>query len=179
MTETAASHVADTPPASANSSSNEPAVPGRDAPVDDGPVPSARRQVIAIAIAAFVVLGVGLFVGSTRNADPPSAWVELVEPVAMPDVTLTDTDGDPYDLRDESAGRLTLRFGSDVEVRTRVARLGNSSLQLAQEVWQDGRMTARGLATLVNFDPQTRRATAIPDVARAALSEHMEAIREG
>lgn len=110
MTETAASQAADTPPASASSSSNEPAVPGRDAPVDDGPVPSARRQVIAIAIAAFVVLGVGLFVGSTRNADPPSAWVELVEPVAMPDVTLTDTDGEPYELRARSAGRLTLLY---------------------------------------------------------------------
>src|SRR5690554_5372071 len=42
------------------------------------------------------------------------------------------------------------RFGEDVEVRTRVARLGNSSLQLAQEVWQGERVTARGLATLVN-----------------------------
>lgn len=71
------------------------------------------------------------------------------------------------------------RFGSDVEIRTRVARLGNSSLQLAQEAWQEGRLTARGLATLVNFDPQARRATPIPDAARAALSEHMDAIQEG
>lgn len=65
------------------------------------------------------------------------------------------------------------RFGSDVEIRTRVARLGNSSLQLAQEVWQDGCLTARGLATLVNFDPQARRATPIPEAVRQALSGHM------
>ncbi len=71
------------------------------------------------------------------------------------------------------------RFGSDVEIRTRVARLGNSSLQLAQEVWQDDHLTARGLATLVNFDPQARRATPIPEAARQALSEHMEAVQEG
>ncbi|MDF1630514.1 MAG: thioesterase family protein [Alcanivoracaceae bacterium] len=64
------------------------------------------------------------------------------------------------------------RFGSDVEVITKVAKLGNSSLQLAQEVWQEGTLTARGLATLVNFDPRERRATAIPDHVRAALAEH-------
>ena len=71
------------------------------------------------------------------------------------------------------------RFGNDVEVRTRVAKIGNSSLQLAQEVWQDGRLTARGLATLVNFDTRTRRATPIPEAVRQALSGHMEAFQEG
>ena len=71
------------------------------------------------------------------------------------------------------------RFGSDVEVRTRVARLGNSSVQLAQEVWQDGNLTARGLATLVNFDPQTRRSAPIPEAVRRTLSGHMEATQEG
>ena len=71
------------------------------------------------------------------------------------------------------------RFGSDVEIRTLVARLGNSSLQLAQEVWQDDRLTARGLATLVNFDPQARRATAIPEAVREALSGHMQTVQEG
>jgi acyl-CoA thioester hydrolase len=65
------------------------------------------------------------------------------------------------------------RFGCDVEVLTRVVKLGNSSLQLAQQVWQDGTLTARGLATLVNFDPKERRAVAIPDQIRAALAEHL------
>lgn len=71
------------------------------------------------------------------------------------------------------------RFGSDVEVRTRVARLGNSSLQLAQEVWQDGSLTARGLATLVNFDPQARRSAPIPEAVREVLSGHMQSTQEG
>lgn len=66
------------------------------------------------------------------------------------------------------------RFGEDVEVRTRVARLGNSSLQLAQEVWQGERVTARGLATLVNFDPVTRRARPIPEDVRAELERHQD-----
>jgi len=63
-------------------------------------------------------------------------------------------------------------FGSDVEIHTRVARIGNSSLQLAQEVWQDGVLTTRGLATLVNFDPVLRRATPIPNPIRAELEKH-------
>ncbi|MFN3714744.1 MAG: acyl-CoA thioesterase [Alcanivoracaceae bacterium] len=71
------------------------------------------------------------------------------------------------------------RFGSDVEVRTRVVRIGNSSLQLAQELWQDNALTARGLATLVNFDPQQRRSSAIPDQIRIILKEHQEQDKEG
>ncbi|PKM21955.1 MAG: thioesterase [Gammaproteobacteria bacterium HGW-Gammaproteobacteria-14] len=63
-------------------------------------------------------------------------------------------------------------FGCDVEVRTRVARIGNSSLQLAQEVWQNGILTTRGLATLVNFDPVLRRATTIPAPVRTELEKH-------
>jgi len=67
-----------------------------------------------------------------------------------------------------------IRFGSDVEVRTEVVRLGNSSLQLAQEVWQDGKLCARGLATLVNFDPQQRCSVTIPDGVRAQLQQHLQ-----
>ena len=67
------------------------------------------------------------------------------------------------------------RFGSDVEITTTVAKLGNSSLQLTQEVWQDDTLTARGLATLVNFDPVARRAMPIPEEIRAVLAEHLSA----
>lgn len=67
-----------------------------------------------------------------------------------------------------------IRFGSDVEVRTEVAKLGNSSLQLAQEVWQGGKLSARGLATLVNFDPQQRCAMRIPDAVRTQLQQHLQ-----
>lgn len=74
-------------------------------------VGSPRRQVIAIAVVAFVVLGVGLLVGFTRaSSQSPSAWVELAKPIAMPDVELTDTNGQPYDLRAQTAGRVTLLY---------------------------------------------------------------------
>ena len=64
-------------------------------------------------------------------------------------------------------------FGDDVEIRSGVARIGNSSFQLRQEVWQAGQCTARGLATLVNFDRAARRARGIPDSIRETLEEHL------
>lgn len=60
-------------------------------------------------------------------------------------------------------------FGHDVEIRTGVARIGNSSFQLRQEVWQQDQCTARGLATLVNFDRSARKSQPIPDPVRSAL----------
>ncbi|MFV0309585.1 MAG: SCO family protein [Desertimonas sp.] len=83
-------------------------------PADAGDEParlSTRGAVVAIAIVAVVVLGIGLVVGLTRGSEPSDPnWVELAQPVEMPAVTLTDTDGNPYDLRAESAGRVTLLY---------------------------------------------------------------------
>ena len=118
--------------------------------------------------------------GHINNTVIPVWFLEAREPVLRlfsPDLTLTEAA--LAVVRIEVDYVAETRFGSDVEVRTRVAKLGNSSLQLAQEVWQDGTLTARGLATLVNFDPQQRRATAIPAAIRGVLTEHMEAEREG
>lgn len=87
------------------------AAPVTSTPPGPAEVESPRRQVITIAIVAFIVLGVGLVVGYTRASSQSSAaWVELAQPVDMPDVVLTDTDGQPYDLRDRTSGRLTLLY---------------------------------------------------------------------
>lgn len=45
-----------------------------------------------------------------RSSRSGFAGVELAEPLAKPAVTLTDTEGRPYDLRAETDGRLTLLF---------------------------------------------------------------------
>ena len=64
-------------------------------------------------------------------------------------------------------------FGQDVEVRTSVASIGTSSFRLQQEIWQQGQCCARGLATLVNFDPAARKARPVPDPVRTRLGELM------
>ena len=80
-------------------------------PVDDDTERrTTRRRVVIITVVAFVVLGVGLAVGFTRSSDPEPNWVELSAPIEMPDLVLTDTDGEPYDLRAESDGRVTLLY---------------------------------------------------------------------
>ena len=70
-----------------------------------------RVRVIAIALCAVAVLGIGLFAAWERGRDSgPPAYVELAVPVQLPDVELTDTSGASYRLADEAAGRTTLLF---------------------------------------------------------------------
>ncbi len=72
-----------------------------------------RRLVVAIAVAAVLVATIGLLVGrlGPRTSEPWSGTV-LGSPVTLPDVTLTDTSGQPFNLRDDSAGTTTiLMFG--------------------------------------------------------------------
>jgi len=70
-----------------------------------------RVRVIVIGVVAVTVLMVGLLVGYMRDGgDPSTAYVELAIPVEMPDLVLTDTDGDPFSLRDETDGRVTLLY---------------------------------------------------------------------
>ena len=113
--------------------------------------------------------------GHINNTVIPVWFLEAREPVLRlfsPQLTLKEAA--LAVVRIEVDYLAETRFGEDVEIRTRVARLGNSSLQLAQEVWQGGIVTARGLATLVNFDPVTRRACPIPESIRAELERHQE-----
>lgn len=65
-------------------------------------------------------------------------------------------------------------FGEDVTLTTIVHHIGNSSFALRQEVWQCGHCTARGITTLVHFNPQSRSSTPLPEHLRAALEDLME-----
>lgn len=73
-----------------------------------------RRTVARIAVAAVVLLTVGLVVGMTRDDGGASSDVAdetLIDPpVVLPDLVLTDTDGAPFDLRRDTAGRTTLLY---------------------------------------------------------------------
>lgn len=113
--------------------------------------------------------------GHINNTVIPVWFLEAREPVLRLFSPVLDmTEAALAVVRTEIDFVAEIRFGADVEVRTEVAKLGNSSLQLAQEVWQDGKLTARGLATLVNFDPQQRCAAPIPDSVRAKLMQHLQ-----
>ncbi len=63
-------------------------------------------------------------------------------------------------------------YGHDVEIRTWINRVGNSSFVIEEELYQQERLCAKGTATYVNFNPVTRKAEPIPDSIREQLLEH-------
>lgn len=65
------------------------------------------------------------------------------------------------------------RYGSQVEVRTWIERIGNASFVVAHEAWQDGKCTARGKAVQVAFDHATQKSHRVPDAHRAELEKHL------
>ncbi len=84
--------------------------------VEEGDSPERRRtRLVAVGIlgAGVLLVIVGLVVArSGSRAEPDWAGTVLGDPAVLPDVTLTDTDGRPYNLRADSAGTTTiLMFG--------------------------------------------------------------------
>lgn len=43
-------------------------------------------------------------------------------------------------------------YGKPVSVKTWISRVGNSSFEVAQQSWQEGKMTAEAKTTLVHYD---------------------------
>ncbi|MDF2179151.1 thioesterase family protein [Aliiglaciecola sp. CAU 1673] len=64
-------------------------------------------------------------------------------------------------------------FGHEVQVRTGIARIGKSSFDVHQEVWQQGQHCATGLTTLVHFDYNTQGSRPIEPEIREALERLM------
>lgn len=64
-------------------------------------------------------------------------------------------------------------YGIDVVIKTGIARLGTSSLDVYQETWQNQTRVAKGLTTLVHFDYQQQKATPITDKQREQLHAHV------
>ena len=66
-----------------------------------------------------------------------------------------------------------LRFGEDVEIRTYLLKIGNSSFTVGNEVWQNNELKAKGKTVIVHFDYVTKKSVPIPDDVRKKLEEHL------
>ncbi|GKW45913.1 MULTISPECIES: thioesterase family protein [unclassified Planococcus (in: firmicutes)] len=64
-------------------------------------------------------------------------------------------------------------FGKDAEVLTWVNRIGNSSLELYEEIHQDGILCVKAKAVYVNFNIEKQKAETIPDSIRLELKKHL------
>lgn len=70
--------------------------------------------------------------------------------------------------------RAELYYGEDIEVRTWLTRLGNSSFTVTQQAWQGGRLGAHGNTVMVHYDHTAKQATPLPEAIRAELQKHVQ-----
>mgnify|MGYP001029641821 FL=1 len=66
-----------------------------------------------------------------------------------------------------------IHYKHEVEIRTHVSKIGRSSLNILQEVWQQGSRVAWGECVMVKFDYKTNKSSAITDNERDQLTEHL------
>ncbi len=65
-------------------------------------------------------------------------------------------------------------FHSNVEIKTWICRMGNSSFDVMQELWQDGAVCARSKSILVHFDFKTQKSVPIQGAMRDDLVAHLQ-----
>lgn len=63
-------------------------------------------------------------------------------------------------------------FGEDAVVKTWVKKIGNTSLELYEEIHQNQRLCAKGTALYVNFNVQAQKSEPIPENIRMELEKH-------
>lgn len=63
-------------------------------------------------------------------------------------------------------------YGSEVELRTFISRIGGSSFDVYQEAWQHGVKTVSGTAVMVQFDYASNKALALSAEQKQQLLQH-------
>ncbi|HCC36433.1 MAG TPA: thioesterase [Treponema sp.] len=62
---------------------------------------------------------------------------------------------------------------SEVEIRSWIAKIGNTSFTIYHEAWQEGRLCVKGNAVIVHYNFNIEEPTPIPDDKRKLLEEHL------
>lgn len=68
--------------------------------------------------------------------------------------------------------RAQIFYGQEVTLKTGISKLGNSSLEVYQEAWQNGELAAAGKTVLVHFDYKNQKKAPIEGALRALLEQH-------
>ena len=66
-----------------------------------------------------------------------------------------------------------VRYGDHVHVLTRVARVGRTSVTLAQEIYGEDQLAARAVSVVVVFDYSVQKPVPIPERARELLEPYL------
>jgi len=70
--------------------------------------------------------------------------------------------------------RAELFYGHDIEIRTYLTRLGNSSFTVTQEARQHGTLANLGHTVLLQYDHQAKKAVPIEGQLRQILESHLQ-----
>lgn len=63
-------------------------------------------------------------------------------------------------------------FGSDVQIKCWVKRIGNSSLELYEEIWQNVTKCIEASTVYVNFNTELQKSEPIPHDIKMILEQH-------
>ncbi len=63
-------------------------------------------------------------------------------------------------------------YGKDVEIKSYIHKIGNTSFIIGHEAWQDNELKARGKAVIVHYDFEIGKSKPIPEYIRKTLEKH-------
>ena len=75
-------------------------------------------------------------------------------------------------VRNETDFLGQIRYGQNVEIRTYILKIGNSSFTIGNEVWQNNELMAKGKSVIVHYDFINEKSIRIPDDIREKLKVH-------
>jgi len=99
-----------------------------------------------------------------------AVWFESArEPIFRMFTPELDVQNWPLILASYKVDFLRQMYLGEVTLKTGISRIGGSSFDVFQEVWQNGERCAKGLTTMVHFNFETQKASPIPDEIRQQL----------
>ncbi|ESP95345.1 MULTISPECIES: acyl-CoA thioesterase [Pseudoalteromonas] len=66
-----------------------------------------------------------------------------------------------------------LFYGQEVEIKTMIEKVGNSSFVILQQAWQHAECCAEGRTTMVRYDFAAKASQSLDERERTALSEYL------
>lgn len=71
-----------------------------------------------------------------------------------------------------------MHYQPEVEIRSYISKIGNSSLTILQQVWQSGKCVAWGECVMVKFDYQSNKSSPISEDEKRQLEDHFKTKEE-
>lgn len=111
------------------------------------------------------------------NNNAVADWFEIgrnsIFRMFTPDLDLRYENWELILVRTETDYISQMFFNYDVEIKTYILHVGNSSFIIGHEAWQEGELKAKGKCVLVNFDFINQKKKTIRDEVRTQLLKHL------